>query len=149
MTEFDSYRAEVEESFPGLVGARWKITSPPDRSYNCLAWALGLTHGWYAPAPLVGFEWPPDVSWSGDDIEAITRLFESRGFVQSEDDEATADLAIFQNAGAEWHVARRLDSTTWTSKLGEHVDISHALDALEGAVYGRVVRLMRRTEATR
>ena len=146
MPELDQFRAAIEESFPGLGGGtQWEVTSPPDRSYNCLAWALDVNLGWYGPSPIIGFDWPEGVRRENDDIDSITALFESRGLVRTTE-EAEAQVAVFQNGIGEWHVARRLDGDMWSSKLGEHADIAHPLRAIEGEVYGPIVRLFGQPE---
>lgn len=43
------------------------------------------------------------------------------------------------------HVARQLPSGVWTSKLGAAEDIEHeSVGALEGNLYGKIARFMRR-----
>ncbi len=37
--------------FPRLATATFRVTSPPDPVYNCIAWAAGDTADW---------RWPPD-----------------------------------------------------------------------------------------
>jgi hypothetical protein len=33
----------LHEVFPGLLGTAYRVTSPPDPDYNCIAWAAGVT----------------------------------------------------------------------------------------------------------
>jgi hypothetical protein len=42
------------------------------------------------------------------------------------------------------HAARQLANGRWTSKLGQAEDIEHELRALEGAIYGAIVLLLKR-----
>lgn len=55
-------------------------------------------------------------------------------------------VAIYSDEhGWPTHVARQIPSGRWTSKLGASEDIEHdRLEALEGSVYGKVVRVLRR-----
>jgi hypothetical protein len=45
---------DLEALFPGLRGTDYRISSPQDRKYNCIAWAVGDTRSWWWPDP------PPD-----------------------------------------------------------------------------------------
>lgn len=44
------------------------------------------------------------------------------------------------------HMARQLDNGIWTSKLGNLEDIEEKLEAIEGDVYGRVFKFMKRSK---
>jgi hypothetical protein len=39
----------LEDVFPGLQGTAYRVTSPADRGYNCIAWAAGVTDDWWWP----------------------------------------------------------------------------------------------------
>jgi hypothetical protein len=57
-------------------------------------------------------------------------------------------IAIYARDGEPTHAARQLEDGSWTSKLGPSVDISHAAtSAVEGSLYGAVVRYMRRVRS--
>jgi hypothetical protein len=52
----------LEEVFPGLAGTPYRVTSPRDNDYNCVAWAAGQTRSWWWPGPDLEKEyWPPGV----------------------------------------------------------------------------------------
>jgi hypothetical protein len=54
-------------------------------------------------------------------------------------------VAFFANLdNTPTHGARQLADGIWTSKLGRSEDIEHPLHALDGAVYGHVVQVMKR-----
>jgi hypothetical protein len=54
-------------------------------------------------------------------------------------------IAVFADpTGIPTHAARQLPNGRWTSKLGAAEDIEHELHAVAGAIYGTVVRIMRR-----
>src|SRR5438132_472849 len=52
---------EDEESFPGLVSAGYRVSSPKDPNHNCMAYAAGDTSRKWDPAriPVPGYYWPP------------------------------------------------------------------------------------------
>ncbi len=52
----------LEALFPGLAKAPYRLTSPPSRRYNCIAWAAGDTGKWWWPGLNAEDEyWPPGV----------------------------------------------------------------------------------------
>jgi hypothetical protein len=53
---------ELERIFPRLKTADYPVTSPLDRGYNCMAWAVGDASRWWWPEddPNDGY-WPPGV----------------------------------------------------------------------------------------
>ena len=44
--------------FPRLTPGNHRITSPPSRDYNCIAWSAGDTGHWWEP----GVYWPAPVA---------------------------------------------------------------------------------------
>jgi hypothetical protein len=84
-------------------------------------------------------------------LAAFRDAFASLGYedCSSEDPEPGFEkVALFAGAqGEPLHAARQQPEGRWTSKLGELEDIEHDLRDLEGAVYGAVVLLMKRTVA--
>ena len=38
-------------AFPGLETTTFRVTSPPDPNYNCIAWAAGRVAEWWWPFP--------------------------------------------------------------------------------------------------
>jgi hypothetical protein len=36
----------IEALFPGLAGSGYRVTSPPNEGYNCVAWAAGAAGAW-------------------------------------------------------------------------------------------------------
>lgn len=51
----------LEQLFPRLRGADYRVTSPPDETYNCIAWAAGDTTNCWWPADPDIAEWPAAV----------------------------------------------------------------------------------------
>jgi hypothetical protein len=139
---------ELENLFPRLKGTTYRITSPTDWAYNCIAWAAGFTNHWWWP---IGD--PQDTHWPSSvprvyTLDAFRAVFVALGYVpcNSEAPEpGYQKVALF----ADWqrtptHAARQLLDGRWTSKLGRMEDIEHELLALEGDVYGTVVLVMKR-----
>ena len=137
----------LEFAFPGLAGAPYRVTSPSDRHYNCIAWALEIKDKWYWPGEGDNIVWPTTVPFE-ETVEAFIALFDGFGFAPCADDGLEPGferIALFaDSADFPTHAARQLPNGRWTSKLGKSEDIEHDLRALEGDVYGRVVRLFRR-----
>jgi hypothetical protein len=53
-------------------------------------------------------------------------------------------VALYALGDEPRHTARQLAQGTWTSKLGRSEDIEHRLEDLEGSLYGKVVKLLKR-----
>lgn len=141
---------DIQQSFPGLQATSFRVTSPPDTAYNCVAWAVEDPARWWDPADEHGYYWPTGVRRELSLTNLIAALA-TMGFEECEN--AALELgfqkaAIYSDHGWPTHVARQLASGAWTSKLGVSEDIEHAtLEGLEGAIYGRVVRVLKRRVA--
>jgi hypothetical protein len=140
--------------FPSLSASGYEITSPAAPDYNCIAWAAEDISRWWEPVaiPLPSYYyWPPGVSLELM-LASYVQAFESVGYRVCDDslEEGVEKIALYVSAdGLPTHAARQLASGEWTSKLGKSVDIRHrSLAALEGEMYGRVARLMRRPRPT-
>lgn len=136
----------LEDLFPGLIGSDWRVTSPADRRYNCIAWAIGDSqHVWWPDADRVDC-WPRDVVRSNH-IDQLLLFLERQRFAPCIDDSYKAPIEKIALYGANnrvRHAARQVGPHRWTSKIGRLEDIEHNLAALEGDEYGRVLLLMRR-----
>jgi hypothetical protein len=137
----------LHDVFPGLRGTVYRVTSPADPDYNCIAWAAGVTDDWWWPHPEPRAFWPPGVS-RGATITAFEEAFAWLGYAPCEAQEPEVGyekVALYATAdGRPTHMARQLPDGQWTSKLGEQVDLEHELHALAGDLYGAVVRILRR-----
>lgn len=142
----------IERAFPGLQCTHYRVTSPQDRRYNCIAWAASDPAHWWWPVREPRYAWPLDAP-AEETLSAFTIAFESLGYRRCETAEHEVGfekVAVYANAnGTPTHAARQLRSGRWTSKLGPHVDIEHEIGALEGDEYGKVGLIMKRpTEPT-
>jgi hypothetical protein len=139
---------EAEKCFPRLAKGDYNLTSPKDKTYNCVAWAVGdKTHFWY-DLKIKGYYWPPGAR-SADTLDGWKDVFEIHNYSDSNSDDYDPELekiAIYIGSdGAPNHVARQTASGTWSSKLGKGCDIEHdTLDVLEGEEYGTVGVIMQR-----
>ena len=138
--------APIESLFPGLRGKEYRVASPRDQAYNCIAWAVGDTSRWWWPGDPLRTFWPEGVS-RVETVEAFLAAFATRGYAVCEGDAAeprVEKMALFAVAGRPSHAARQLSDGSWTSKLGRMEDIIHTLRDLEGTIYGSVVQLLKR-----
>src|SRR5262245_37011419 len=139
----------IEQAFPGLRGTGYRVTSPPDDTYNCIAWAAGDTTDWWWPDEAGhpdSAHWRPGVPRL-ETLEAFREVFATLGYVACTDDQPEAGyekVALFALEGVPKHAARQLPGGRWTSKLGPMEDIEHGLHDLTGMVYGSVALVMKR-----
>lgn len=135
----------LSEIFPKLARGSFRITSPQDPAYNCVAWAAGENGSWWDH--LYGY-WPENVKRDGS-IAAYVELFVWLGFEPCETSEyepGFGKIAVFGNGGQFTHVASQLPSGLWTSKLGSLEDIEHPdLASVSIPDYGQPVRFLRRS----
>jgi hypothetical protein len=139
----------LELAFPGLQGTAYKVTSPATSRYNCIAWAAGDEAQWWEPDPFNQYHWPPQVPRQNT-IEAYAAVFESLGYEACEGPGLEAGfekVAVYcAPGGSPTHAARQLTDGSWTSKLGQSVDITHiGVTDLNGGRYGAAVRYFRRS----
>lgn len=141
-------KPDIEQSFGSLAASGYRITSPADASYNCAVWAAAEIERWWDPAPGGGYYWPSEVPHVLS-LPNLVAAFATRGYQPCGDGKPELDferVALYADEnGWPTHVARQLPSGAWTSKLGVSEDIEHAtLEALEGPLYGKAVRFLRR-----
>ena len=137
---------QLESFFPGLASSPYKVTSPSDPTYNCIAWAAGDSKRWWWPDPMGAYHWPPSVPRE-ESLSAYQRAFESLGYAECNTEvyeEGFIKVALFAKTNVPKHASRQLSYSLWTSKLGQNVDISHELHSLSGDSYGQVAKILRR-----
>jgi hypothetical protein len=148
MENEEMIRRAAERLFPQLCGTGYRLTSPFDPVYNCIAWAAGRTTEWWWPIGEVDDKkfWPPGVPQE-ETIPAFVQAFQTLGYEESPNAEAVVGIekvALYALNDMPTHAARQLLTGIWTSKLGKSVDIEHVLTGLEGTEYGRVVFVLQR-----
>lgn len=154
----------LKQCFPHLnrKNALFKVTSPRDESYNCIAWAMGLNDRWVDPDDASGHWWP--VKYSDINTqksrEVLLKAFESMGFRECANDNIEKHfdkIALYYNPLTnEWtHAARVLSRIEYHSKAGKAWDFHHGPgDALKNILnpkvsYGSVYAFMKRPKIFR
>ena len=140
--------AELEQWFPRLRGTKYRITSPAQPDYNCIAWAAGDASRWWEPDEFGLYYWPEAIPRRYT-LDAFAQAFRMLGFEVCDNSVVEArweKVAIFAGAdGRPTHVARQLPDGTWTSKLGKLEDIKHPdIQDVSGEHYGEPVMILRR-----
>jgi hypothetical protein len=141
---------EDEKVFPGLIDVGYRVTSPKDTGYNCIAYAVGdLTRKWDpAELPTPGYYWPPGAS-RDNHPDALRSMFESLGYevCSSGDLEIGFEKVVIyvDNHGAWSHAARQEPNGEWSSKLGDAEDVRHRTPhCFGGSIYGDVAYYLKR-----
>ena len=130
--------------FPALTDSNFGLTSPRDRTYNCIAWAADDNTRWWWPGHPYGY-WP-DPS-ARNELASFQAAFENLGFAICSDGtfvEGMDKVAIYAIGNEPKHAARQMIDGRWTSKLGQSWDIWHELEALNGPSYGAPVLFLSR-----
>ena len=131
-------------NFPRLTEQNHRITSPPSRDYNCIAWSAGDTERWWQP----GVYWPVETSPDDCGLDALIEAFRSLGFEECDEghpEEGFEKVALYGGTFLYTHAARQLPDGKWTSKLGRSGDLEHDTpDDLAGGMYGEAHQFMRR-----
>src|SRR5436309_2725662 len=113
----------LEAAFPGLRTRPYKITSPADPGYNCIAWAAGSTSEWWWPLERDRRTfWPAGASREAS-LSAFVAAFAELGYAGGSDESfelGFEKVALFADAeGVPTHAARQLQTGRWSSKLGQ------------------------------
>ena len=137
----------IAYSFPDLVLDGYTVESPTTIQYNCIAWAAEDNTQPWDPDPLFRIaHWPTGVPRQ-QTMAAFVQAFQQLRYEECESDSLELGfekVAIYAKSGVPHHMAKQLENGQWTSKLGDDVDINHALRGLEGAIYGSVATILRR-----
>jgi hypothetical protein len=145
-----------QHRFPNLTAQNNQKTSERKRRYNCIAWAAGTKTNWWWPDPIAIAKndayWPAGVP-AVETIDAFLLAFATRRYLECADsnlepgfEKITIYGIVHANGHIEpTHAARQLRDGSWTSKMGQNVDINHTiLNAVDGPCYGTPVRYMKR-----
>lgn len=140
---------------PNLTVGLWVVTSEVDSTYNCIAWAADDPDNWWWPSGCPDDYWPPGVPFN-EEVETFVQAYGTIGYRSCEMDERResgyekiAIFAVEKNGKIKvTHAAKLLPNGCWASKLGPAEDIEHYnLRAVEGCVYGKVIRIVKRAIA--
>ena len=141
-----SYR---EFYYPNLLDSEHRVTSPPSREYNCIAYAVGVVDMRWEPSddPTDAY-WPPDIPRE-DTLDSYVSLFTSLGYDPCNDGQFEPGfdkVAIYvDSSGMFAHVAKQQPDGRRTSKMGDLEDIEHSsAEIVEGRWNGRVNQFLRR-----
>ena len=99
------HRLEIE--LENLAASGYAITSPPERTYNCIAFAAGETHRVWWP---VAFSYWPDGVPRELTVQSFIMVFETLNYVPCQDgslEPGFEKVAIYANEeGIPRHAAR-------------------------------------------
>ena len=136
------------DRFPQLkTDPNFRLNSPFDQRYNCIAYASNKTDRFLWPALKDGLDWPSDVPFD-DSIPSFIALFEKQEYVQcagAEYEDKFQKIAIYEKDGKTSHASKQLADGRWVSKMGNLEDIIHSNpESLNGPGYGAVKVIMKR-----
>lgn len=136
--------AVKDPNFPNSFAEPFKKTSEATDVYNCIAWAANINTQRFWPDPYGGYEWPKELPFE-ETLDAFIEFYKTFGYSITRDGsykEGYIKIVIFTKNSSPTHAARQLSEDTWTSKLGENIDVSHTLAAIQDGFYGRVAVFM-------
>jgi hypothetical protein len=118
-------------AFP-LLGTEFEVLGPASRTYNCIAWSVGLKDVWLTPAPT---------------LAGMDRTYRRFGYRRMNGLDYSLvpgrhKIVLYakRKANGDWaptHGARQLPDGSWSSKLGSLPLIRHLdPDDLDGKGYG-------------
>lgn len=143
--------SQLEREFPNLRTSPYRITSSATPEYNCIAWAAGDKEAWWWPDANEQAYWPSGVP-RVESLPAFIKAFQSLGYEKCDFAELEIDcekVAIFTDeTGKPTHASRQEPDGSWTSKLGQWIDIEHALEGVSGSRYGAIAVIMKRKAST-
>ncbi|WP_319504708.1 hypothetical protein [Bacteroides graminisolvens] len=152
----ESIKSHIITGFPGLADdENFKLTSPVDSNYNCIAWAYNYKDRWMWPhdkstSDLDGVCYWPDGILKEPDVQAFKEAFQLKGYEVCDNPDFEPKyqkIALYVVPGTTecTHASRQLRNGFWTSKLGQAFDIQHGTPyTIEGTGYGEVHCIMRR-----
>lgn len=133
--------------FPQLQKTGFRLTSPEDGDYNCIAWAAEENDIWWWPDQQGTAYWPPNAPRE-ETLDAFIEAYGQIGYQVCDNDQLEDGfdkIAIYALNNIPTHAARQLRSGKWTSKLGESYDIEHDFIAgVSGPAYGDCSLIMKR-----
>lgn len=141
---------------PSLNRHNNRIKSKKSTSYNCIAYAAGVTNANWWPSYHPDAYWPPNAPVDPT-IEAFIKAFELLGYTVSASGGAyvkgVEKVALYSKDGSmsghPTHAARQIGDNKWKSKLGHCYDIEHTEDAVSSGIYGRIAVFLERPKPRR
>ena len=130
--------------FPNLTRRNYVKTSERTPRYNCIAHAVGDFSRWWWPHR--SYYWPSQCPLTAS-IDAFGMMFSCLHYSECQNDEVEhgyEKVALYALNGGPTHAARQKSNGKWSSKIGRNIDIEHALEALDGPLYGKVVKYYKR-----
>ena len=109
-----------EGQFENLVRVGYELTSEPDETYNCIAYAAGITNEWWDPLGV----WPDGIP-NDDTVDTLVMVYGKHGFTICTDgksEDGFEKIAIYAIEGSFQHAAKLLEDGRWSSKLGPDDD---------------------------
>jgi hypothetical protein len=101
--------AHIQALFPRLATAPFRVTSEHDSSYNCIAWAAGVTNQWWWPLGEAAEAYWPDGVPRARTLEAFHAALATLGYSVCTDEPGVEKVALFADAhGLPTHAARQL-----------------------------------------
>lgn len=136
----------IQTEFPNLQTEPYAVTSLYTDEYNCIGWSANDTDNWWWPSEYS--YWPEGLPLV-DSVENFILAFRTLNYEPCDDGNYQVGyekVVVYRgNDGRVKHMARQLDATKWTSKLGSSWDIEHqAPQGIECKTYGTVAQYMRR-----
>lgn len=135
----------------------FKITSPKDPNYNCIAWAIIKNNILVWPHPsasiIDGVEWPNELPCDCK-LDTFIKLFNLREYYSCDSwlfENGFQKIALYVHPTTKnvTHAARQQPNGLWTSKLGPQEDITHSTPlTIECNEYGNAVHFMMRKNSS-
>lgn len=108
--------------FPSMnVEVQPRVTGEATRTYNCIAWTLGITNRWINPK---------------HSLQAWDNFYALNQYIRAD----AGEIAIWKTPAAFTHgcVANAAQGFNWESKCGPNLRILHQLPEMVGDTYGNV-----------
>lgn len=139
--------------FPHLRTDWYRVASPPDGSYNCIAWAANDSSRKWWPHRLGGYFWP-DSAPRDESLATFLTIFGDLGYKRCGSGSYEAGyekIAFYGTQQMVTHAARQVSGGRWVSKLGDFHDIEHerpesVVCHAYGAVFAYAKRPSRRAD---
>lgn len=152
-------RDRIINCLPKLkTDTNFKVTSPCNTIYNCIAWAYLRYDRWMWPNTgitrfLDGVDYWPTKERMSDDVSNFIKIFQDQGYQICDDhyyENGYRKIALYVKKGTTkcTHASRQKVDTrqgNWTSKLGDKYDIQHGDPyTIECESYGEVYAIMKK-----